>query len=65
VRILISFRNKKILTHVPTEDVFDLFLLETTFDDETSSTVNTSRSTHFGKEVLDDVLGLKKKKERK
>lgn len=63
MRILMLFyRNEQILTHVPTEDVFNLFLLETTFDDESSSTVNTSRSTHFGKEVLDDVLGLKRKR---
>ena len=62
VRNLIFFKNEQILTHVPTEDVFDLLLLETTFDDEPSSTIDTSRRTHFGKEVLDNVLGLKERK---
>lgn len=65
MRILIFFKNEQILTHVPTEDVFDLFLLETTFDDEPSSTIDTSSRTHFCKEVLDNMLGLNKQEERK
>ena len=52
-------------THVTTQDVLDLFLLETTFDDEAADTVDASRCTHFGEHELNDVLGLYNKTKRK
>ena len=48
------------LTHVAPKYVFNLFLLETTFDNETSCTVDTSCCTHFGEEELDNVFGLQR-----
>ena len=53
--------NDPQLTHVTPKHVLDLFLLETTFDNETSCTIDTSCCTHFGKEELDDVFGLQYK----
>ena len=58
VRNLIFFKNEQILTHVPTEDVFDLFLLEAAFDDEAAGAVDGARCAHFGEEELDDVFWL-------
>jgi len=45
-------------TDVTTKDVFDLFLLEATFDDQTARSVHRPSRTHFGKHELDDVLRL-------
>ena len=46
------------LTHVAPKNILNLFLLETTFDNETSCTIDTSCCTHFGEEELDNVFGL-------
>ena len=45
-------------TDVSTEDMLDLLLLETTFDDEAAGTIDGPGSTHFGEHVLNDVLRL-------
>ena len=45
-------------TDVTTKNVFDLFLLEATFDDQTTGSVHRPGSTHFGEHELDDVLRL-------
>ena len=45
-------------TKVSSQNVFDLFLLETTFDNEAACTIDTSSCTHFGEEELDNVFGL-------
>ena len=45
-------------TDVSTKDMFDLFLLETTLDDEAPRAVDGAGGTHFREHVLDDVLGL-------
>ena len=45
-------------TDVPTQNVFDLLLLEATFDDKTPRTVDGSGRTHFCEHVLDDMLRL-------
>ena len=45
-------------TDVPTKDVFDLFLLEATFNNQTARSVHRPGCTHFCKHELDDVLRL-------
>jgi hypothetical protein len=45
-------------TDIPPQDVLDLLLLETAFDDEAACAVYAACCTHFGEEVLDDVFGL-------
>ena len=50
------------LTHVAPKYILNLFLLETTFDNETSCTVDTTGCTHFGEKELDNVFGLQDKK---
>ena len=45
-------------TQVSSQNVFDLFLLETTFDNESACAIDTSSCTHFGEEELDNVFGL-------
>lgn len=45
-----------VLTDIPSQDILNLLLLETTLDDETSRTVNGARSTQFSKQELRDVL---------
>ena len=49
------------LTHVSPKHVLNLFLLETTFNNETSCTIDTSCCTHFGEKELDNVFGLQDK----
>ena len=46
------------LTHVAPQHVLNLFLLETTFDNKASCTIDTSCCTHLSKEELDNVFGL-------
>ena len=48
-------------THVAPKHVLNLFLLETTFDNETSCTIDTSCCAHFSEEELDNVFGLQDK----
>ena len=45
-------------TDVTTKNVFDLFLLEATFDDQTTRSVHRPGCTHFREHELDDVLRL-------
>ena len=45
-------------TDVPTQNVFDLLLLEATLDDKATGAVNGASGTHFREHVLDDVLRL-------
>lgn len=50
--------NSGELTDVSTQNVFDLFLLETTLDDQTPGAVYTTSSSQFGKDERDDVFRL-------
>lgn len=43
-------------TDISSEDVLNLLLLETTLDDQTSSTVDTSAGTQFGEQELHNVV---------
>ena len=54
------FREVEIRRHtnVPTENVFDLLLLEATLDDKTTRTINGAGGTHFCEHVLDNMLRL-------
>lgn len=45
-------------TNVPTKDVFDLFLLEATFDNQTARSIHRPSCTHFGEHELNDMLWL-------
>ena len=45
-------------TNVPPQNIFDLFLLETTLDDQSLATVDGPRSTQLGKQELNDVFWL-------
>lgn len=45
-------------TDVSPQDVLDLFLLETTLDDQPAGAVDGTCCSHFGEHELDDVLGL-------
>lgn len=47
-----------VLTHITTKDILDLLLLEATFNDQPTSTIHTSRGTHFGKQESNNVFGL-------
>lgn len=42
--------------NVSSENVFDLLLLETTLDDQTTGSVDGTRGTQFGEQELGDVL---------
>ena len=45
-------------TDVATKYVFDLFLLEATFDNKTTGPIHRPSRTHFGEHELNDVLWL-------
>lgn len=47
-----------ILDDVPPQHVLDLFLLETTLDDEAGRAVDGAGRTHFGEKEGDDMFGL-------
>ena len=45
-------------TNVTTKDIFDLFLLEATFDNQTARSIYRPSRTHLGEHKLNDVLWL-------
>ena len=45
-------------TDVTTKDIFNLFLLEATFDNQTARSIHRPSRTHFCKHKLNDVLWL-------
>lgn len=47
-----------VFDNVPSQDVFDLFLLEPSLDDEPAGAVDRAGGAQLGKEELDDVLWL-------
>lgn len=49
---------RHIRTDIATQDVFYLFALESTLDDQTTRAIYRAASTHFGEHVLDDVFWL-------
>jgi hypothetical protein len=53
----VSERQRE-LTNVTTQDVFDLFLLKATFDDQVPVPVHTTTRSQFGKQELDHVFRL-------
>ena len=53
------FRNSySRLTDILLEQVLNLFLLESTLDNQTLRTIDRARCSHFSKQVLNNVLGL-------
>ena len=54
-----GYKLRRRLTNIPSQNVFDLFLLETTFDDEAACAVYAACGTHFGKQELDDMFRLR------
>ena len=47
-----------LLTDVSSQDIFDLLLLEATFDHQASTAVNRTSGAEFSKQVLNDMLWL-------
>jgi hypothetical protein len=45
-------------TDVPSQDILDLLLLETTLDDEPACTVYASCRAHFGEQELNNMFRL-------
>lgn len=50
--------QETIHTDIPSQNILDLFLLESTFDDQSTSTIDGTSRSHLCEQELDDVFRL-------